>query len=75
MSENSLHDCVKPRGGEGWVKGPFTQCVKKTSVLVADGFPKRLLDYSGFSSYSLSTSVYNFNLETVKRELQNSLRI
>ena len=37
MSKNPQHDCVKLRGGG---QGPFTQCVKKTSNLVEDGFPK-----------------------------------
>ena len=36
LSENPQH--------EGGGQGPFTQCVKKTSDLVADGFPKVLID-------------------------------
>ena len=38
--ENPQHDCVKTRGGRGG-QGLFTQCVKKTSDLAEDGFPKQ----------------------------------
>ena len=44
MSKNPQHDCVKPRGGGGGgARAVCTMC-KKTSDLVADGFPNAWFD-------------------------------
>ena len=58
MSKNPQHDRVKPRGGGG--QGPFTQCVKKTSDLVADGFPyKREINHDRWVRMRWPSSIYS----------------